>query len=352
MDKKIKMTTVEGYAAEVVTCFINKALGPIAKYVVENYSNIGESTEDELISEFRKLVDVKPPTVGAPGIMGMAPDINKSKEGVKRTRTTKEEKSVWSTVEEFLAKTKDGEKLCSYYSTRASGDNKNKVCCNPVINPTCEKYNDWRCQTHKDKKSTIDKMINKDSGLNIDKSSIVPSLNAPNVTLPPMLPPMMGPVSSAVPPPLPPSIPGMMAPKPSTPKVPVAPVISSPVRVPKIATPPKEPEPVVETPEQLDLARVAGLDNKHLMAKNASLSGMVFEYDTTSSTPGIYLIGKLNITYADAAPADYMDKLTPLSADEQKILSKFPQLTGYKPVAPKIAPLPTLPGLPPLPQLG
>jgi hypothetical protein len=351
MDKKIKMTTVEGYAAEIVTCFINKSLTPIAKYVVDNYTNISESTEDELIAEFRKLVDVKPPVVGATSIMGMAPDINKTKETVKRTRATpKEEKSMWSTVDEFLAKTKEGEKVCSYYSTRG-GDNKNKVCCNTAVNMTSEKYTEWRCTIHKDKKSTIDKVVNKDSGLNIDKSGIVPNLNAPKVNLPPMVPPMMGPITGApsVIPPLPQGIP-MMNIKSSSPRAPMPVVNSSPVKIPKVPTPPKEPEPV-EVTENLELVRVTGLDSKHLMAKNASLSGMVFEYDTASANPGIYLIGKLDIVYSDSAPADYMSKINPLSSDEQKVLSKFPHINGYKPVAPKIA-LPILPGLPPLPQFS
>jgi hypothetical protein len=354
MDMKSKMTTVEGYAAEIVTCFINKSLGPIAKYVVDNYSNISESTEDELINEFRKLVDVKAPTPGAVGIMGMAPDINKTKEPVKRTRvTTKEDKSVWSSVEDFVAKTKEGEKLCSYYSNRATGENKNKVCCNPAVNVTSEYLVDWRCATHKDKKSSIDKVINsKDTGLSIDKNNIIPNLNVPKVPLPGMPPPLlsMGHINGSTGiPPVPPNILGVKtgSPKLPPPPLPMAPV-SSPVKIPpKIPSPPKEPVVEEVKPESLELTRMVGLDAKHLIAKNEALNGFVFEYNPASGDTGIYVIGKFNTTFADnTAPATYMSNIENLSADEQKVLTRFPHVTSYKPIVTAPATLPGLPALP------
>ena len=379
MEKKIRMATMSQDFADKLATTINVWVSAFAKYFVENYEELKDVSQDDMVENLRKVLDLPKPTT-ASGVMGLAPNLSNAtastpKEGAKRTRTAKkpaEDLGLWITVEEYSAKTKDGEKLCAYYPNRGTDEKKkHKVCCAPVSDTANADYLEWRCDVHKGNSGNIKKVINVKGPLQgIDKTQVIPGMTVPGAGMPP-LPVGLGAINGSMPtPPLPP-MPGAL-PKPNLtppripglPPMPVAlpmkapemPKIPSPAKMPELPPPvAKPPTPKVEVPpvvvKQPSLARVAGMKDIHLIANDSELKNMLLEIDTSSGAAVIFAIGKFNGETPNPAPGNYLDMIVPLTQEEQSTAAMFSM--GYrayvKPVA--IPSLPSIPGLPSIPPL-
>lgn len=379
MEKKIRMTTMNQDFADRLATTINVWISPFAKYFVENYEELKDVSQDDMIERLRKVLDLPKPAGSTGGLMGMAPNLTAAtptKEGAKRTRAPKkpvEDLGLWISVEDYSAKTKDGEKLCAYYSNRVADEKKKqKVCCAPVSDTSNADYLEWRCDAHKGSSSNIKKVIDKKGPLQgIDKTQIIPGTTVPMVGMPPPLPvglgtimggtapiPPLPPMPGALPkpnltppripglPPMP-GIPGLTAPPPlpALPSLPPKPEIAAP----KIPSPVKGPEAAPEPPKptkQPSLARVSGMSDKHLIAQDVDLKGMLLELDTSSGAAVIFSIGKFNGETPNPVPSNYLDMIVPLTQDDQNVVATYSM--GYRPYV-KPAAVPGLPMIPTLP---
>lgn len=341
MERKIKMNTIQGEFANLLTVVINACVSPFSKYVVDNYESISGMSQEELSEEFKNLLEL-PKTTNPVNMMGLAPNLNATinKEAAKRTRTVKKEvdESVWCTIDEYNAKVKEDCKICAYYSTRLKDERNEKVCGAPATDMSNSDHLEWRCAQHKGKASNIKKVFNTKSNIQgIDKSHVIPGFNIPG-GMPPPMPIGLGPINGPIPtPPLPP-MPSLIPKKELTPpRMPPSPV--------KIPSPPKQEE---KPKEQVELARLSGLSDNHLIAKNASLKSFVFELDMSNpQAPVINCIGKFGTEVEGSAPANYKDAIIALSDEEQGTIVRFG--IGYKFITTPV--LNKLPGLPPLPKL-
>ncbi len=166
------------------------------------------------------------------------------------------------------------------------------------------------------------------------------ALPKPNLTPPriPGLPPM-------------PALPVKAESKPATPpKMPGLPGLSSVPELPP--TIPEVPKPEPKVVKQPSLARVGGMSDKHLIAQDAELKGMLLELDMSSGAAVIFAVGKFNSGETpNPAPSNYLDMIVPLTQQDQETAATFSM--GYRPyVKPAAIPvLPTIPGLPPMPTL-
>jgi hypothetical protein len=368
MEKKIRMTTMSQDFADKLATTINMWISSFSKYIVENYDELKDVNEEDMTERLRKVLDLPKPTSGTGGLMGIAPNlttVSTPKDGaVKRTRATKkptEDLSLWITIDEYSAKTKEGEKLCAYYSNRLTDEKKKqKVCCAPVSDTSNADHLEWRCDAHKGSTSNIKKVINVKGPLQgIDKTQAIPGVTIPAIGVPPPLPVGLGTImgGTAPIPPLPP-MPNML-PKPSLtppripnlPGMPPLPSLPPKIEAPKIPSPVKVPSPVPEPPKvvkQPSLARVAGMSEKHLIAQDEELKGMLLELDTSSGSAVIFTIGKFNGETPNPAPSNYLDLIVPLDQTEKSNASMYS--IGYRQYVKPMS-IPVIPGLPTIPTL-
>lgn len=348
------MSSINAEVTSVVLNVLNACVSPFAKYVKENYESIENISEEELRDEFRKLLDLTKSTTPTGGVSGLAPNLNgmaSPKEASKRIRATKEkvDESKWYTVEEFKTKSDAGEKICAYCSNRVKPENKDKVCGGPAINGEETDCTKWRCESHKDKKTTE---INKKMGKS--QHGIDNSKNVPGMTIPSGIPPMISNLHGVNPippmPPLPSALMQSIGKKSSPPKLPPMPEVSKPLVVEEE---PKKEIPVVTPPETIKLGSVPGLNSNQYICINDSIKNCLVSINQAS---GVYnTLGKLS-TLSNPMPSDYMDTLIELSADEQSNAERL----GAKytpPVKPTVIQAINLPSLPSisglnLPPLG
>ncbi len=378
MEKKIRMTTMSQDFADKLATTINVWIGAFSKYFVENYEELKDVSQEDMTERLRKVLDLPKPTT-ASGVMGLAPNLSNAtastpKEGTKRTRAAKkpvEDLGLWISVEEYTGKTKDGEKLCAYYSNRVADEKKKqKVCCAPVSDTTNADYLEWRCDAHKGSASNIKKVIGTKSSMQgIDKSQVIPGMTVPGVGMPPLpvglgsimggsapMPPLP-PMPSSLPKPnlTPPRIPGL----PPMPSLPVKP--ATPQKIPGLSSMPELPPAISKAPspkpepkimKRANLARVVGMNEKHLIAQDTELNGMLLEIDMTSGAAVVFVIGKFNGGETpNPTPSNYLDMIVPLTQQEQETAATFSM--GYRPYVKPVAipALPTIPGLPSMPTL-
>jgi hypothetical protein len=302
----------------------------IAKYVIENHEGIKNSTEDELVHEFYKLLDlpVKKSSIGMGPSIG--PVIGNISSGLGTSRQSKVVKKdapdfIWMSFEKYIEEKEKGMKICSHTASRSI--NKDKVCGARVDNPTSEDFKSWRCQKHAKggpESGSISRLM-KTPVNGIDPKIAVRGTNIPSPTtgisgLPPppftkpAMPSVLGGLSGLPPPILKTPSPASISTPPLPPvmqKMPPPPPVPSPVPVK-----PVEPEPVAETNS---LVKVEGLKDNHYLATHSSLNSILFKYDGS----GISAIGKLYNYNGKSVSADYMESLSELSLLEKQNLERM-----------------------------
>lgn len=340
--------------------FMNAILSPLAKYVVDNISNLSETTEDELIHAFRETLELPRPVVQSTSntmmmnIASMAPNVNMIgnpgmsniavKDTTRKPRTVKKDApmQVWLTVDDYMSQIGNGAFLCSYVSSR-SKDHKDMVCAAKVEENTDADFKTWRCTTCKGKAGEIDKKLKNMNIQGIQQDRVIPGLNVLNNS--PRLP-----MPTFTLPPKPNALGMPTIPTPNMlPTLPTLPTLPSMPALPKPITPVKVPEPVAEIKEKKNPQLIShlGLESGHYLASDADLKNFLFEFNKEKQC--LNVIGKFNETLESPAPSNYKTKLVELSADEQILLNNYNSLV-YK-FTPVIAALPTLPVLPTLPNL-
>lgn len=347
-------STYEGDFVTLTAGWIDSVVNPFAKYVIDNYANLSETTQEELAHAFRELLSLPKvntaPTL-AMGIAGMAPTLNgfgsiapPVAAGPKKPRATTSKKDapvqLWISVDEYKTRVSDGLKICGYYSSRVQDESKKKkVCGAECLDATDSDHRKWRCVNCKGKAGEIEKEL-KDKvhgidpgvprpGFNIPNNSVTPTRIPPSVPLPaapslmggvpgfPMMPPSIGnPVvpgivglPAALPPPMmPPSIGSVNPVAPSL----MGGVPGLPMSLP---TPIKPPSPVGQPSFDFH----AGLDPKvYLIAKNENLKSIIFKRDGAS----VVAIGKIE-NLSTPAPDNYADLISELSGDEESVLGRY-----------------------------
>jgi hypothetical protein len=347
MEKKFKMTTISSEFASRLSATINTWIEPFATFINDNKDELTNLSFEEIKEKLQGVLDL-PKTSGLNNISNMAPSLpNLTKEPKKRSSTAKkEEASLWLSLEEYKTKDEEGESLCAYYSKRLTDHRKEKVCCAPVSETENPDHKEWRCLDHKGKPSNINTALNpKGSSKGIDKSQLLPGTNLPT-GIPFGMPPLngIGPIGAGIIPPLPPLPQKMNTPVKLSPPTP-------PKQVPMIPNlPPSVKEEVVKPPtpvivkKQANINWVSNSNNTHLFSKDEELKHMLFELVKESGS--VVIIGKFDYETSDTLPNNYINDLSPLNQDEQKMITEVFSLT-YKEY--KKANIPGLPNLPPLP---
>lgn len=335
-------STYESDFETLTAGWIDSVVNPFARYVVENYANLVETTQEELAHAFRELLSLPKVNVPAPvmGIAGMAPTLNgfgniapPVAAGPKKPRASASKKDapvqLWISVDEYKTRISDGLKICGYYSSRVQDESKKKkVCGAECLDATDFDHRKWRCVNCKGKAGEIEKEL-KDKvhgidpgvprpGFNIPNNSVTPTRIPPSVPLP-AAPSLMGGVPGF--PMMPPSIGSLVVPGiaglPAALPTPVMPptmggVPGLPMSLP---TPIKPPSPVGQPSFDFH----AGLDPKvYLIAKNENLKSIIFKRDGGS----VVAIGKIE-NLSTPAPENYAELITELSSDDQSVLDRY-----------------------------
>ena len=351
-------STVRSEFENVVIACLQAIVGPLAKYVVENYDSLKETTEDELTDVFIERMNIPRPTVSAPsmpiGMAGLTPNIGSGmppgfslniKETTPRKRTVKKDApvQVWLDQEQYESEIRKGSKICGYVFSR-SKLNKDKFCGARVDDATHSDEREWRCVTCAGKKGDIMKKIPKPiNGISPDK--VFPGLSTPgtphNVLPIPSIPlPQMPPPMSNLPK-MPPPIP--------VPSLPTGPAIGIPSfaipSIPKAITPPpvKEPEPEPEPDTSISVTKLhPGLSDGQYFADNADTAGIIFKVDPVEKA--LVAIGKYANEIPETMPSGYMDSVVELSSQEQAIVARYNLKYKFHkaPVLPNLV-LPSLP---------
>ena len=421
------MSTFENNFSTIVADFLNgNFVNPVSKFIAEKYEELNGKSSDEICEMIRDVLNLPTPTVTPPvrtatqGVSSIAPTLvggglpslanlgtiaPAKTDSVKRKTTKKEAPPppAWLSIDDYKKAISDGGKICGYLSNRATDpDKKNKVCAAAVEDSSNADYRQWRCKACDGKKGGIDAHI-KLSTNGIDPTKAIPGFNVPSMntesTAAPAasaLPPLPAvPMPSALPP-LPtlgsamPNIPGLPSlgamssvskiPSPKELKLPELPAPASPPRVPEpevetkpaqtasavqaspIAVPPPLPslpvpvaKPMTPVPK-LQLARHAGLKADHFTATNEDLKDHIIKVDRSGPTPTAEVIGKITGLSVGPASSEYESKLEELTSSESDNVKRYRIVYNYQrpvPVSfgiPDLS-LPSIPGMPAIPGI-
>lgn len=360
-------STIRSDMSEGMSIVLSPMIQTFSKYIIDNYDSLNNTTEDELVHEFYKLLDlpskITQPTVGMgmnnfgpnlssiggipsgfgplPGIQGKASISRKSKSSKKDAP-----ESLWLTVQDYMAQIASNAHICGYYCNR--GDNKEKVCAAAVSDYSSSDHRKWRCVTCMDKKAgsgDISKKIkNPIEGINPGRA--VPGVNIPPEFPLPQAPPSFSgfPNMNGMPNPM--SFGMAKATPPSMSGLPPLPMHMGGLPSMKIPSPIKPLTPVPEPANQsLNLTSVSGLQNGHYMASNSNLKDVLFKVFTDEEGSNSALaIGKVATMSDEGVPSDYMVSLKDLSSDEQRNLVSYGISYKYEKFMPAMS-MPPLSGL-------
>lgn len=319
-------------------CEILQSVGyTFAKWVVDNKDSIAESTEDELLSEFMRLIDaprVPTPTIG---MSGLAPVLNAAagfgqintaaKAPVKRTRTVKDApEPLWITIEDYLTRKENGDKICTFVCEKSADENKKGRVCAATVEDTSDPdpFN-WKCTGCKSKKTgDIKKKLDKTKPSLISKG--IPGFNVPPVPQVPGMGPM--PVLGSKPP----SLPNFA----SLPSLPLSIPETKAVTLPKM--PEAEEEPL---PASIEWLPVTGLPT-YYTTNMPGFKKVLFRMKDGK----MYSVGRINGDINESATSHLVqlnDKETNFVTGQMASTYSFEGTLKME--------LPSLPGLPSIPGL-
>ena len=336
-----------------------------AKYVTEHKDTLSDMSEDQLVTEFMKLLDA-PRTFTPVGVESLAPSLNgfSAKPTVKKTRTTTAKdvpKQEWMSLEDYVTKKNEGEKRCAFFCERSKEETKNNKVCGALCEDAVgDDPLDFRCVSCKGKAGPIKKKLEKIS--KPSPRSMLPGFNVPLVpTLPPQpgplnkFPPIPGLPAPTLPMPVIPSVPTVpvVVPEIATPvlpvptpvvEVPVVPVVETPapvVEVPAIPVRAPTPEPEEPTPSKMEWLTISGLAN-HFTTNMPGYKKLLFKLDSTDQK--FYCIGRINSTQIDANATNGLVQLTDKETAFVATLGVTYRFEGQTSM-PVIMPIPGLPNL-------